>query len=223
MGLVSNPEAAIAKYSQLGITDENGNAITAEKLTEGIETDASGRATILSLRKAISQNRVLGTLAIAEATGRLMVDHETYLSNATTGGYLGGRAQYQDFVERASTEQKAALASLIGVSSLDAVDYDTFVSRMSAYASTAEGSERIRSARASKQAAERVAANKKALPWVVSPDMKDGVYRFGGEDGIAIIKEGGTIRLYDYARGLISKPLTTMQVNAALARGRNQQ
>ena len=218
--ILANPEAVVARYNELGITDENGNAITAEKLTEGIETDASGRATILSLRKAISQNRVLGTLAIAEATGRLMVDHETYLSNATTGGYLGGRAQYQDFVANASPEQKAALAKLVGVENLDAVDYETFAKRMIEYGNSPEGSAKIRSARDIRKTAENIPENEKTAPPAVSAAMKDGVHRFGGADGIAIIKNGDTVRIYDYATKNTTRPMTVQEATAALQKAR---
>ena len=220
MGLVSNPEAAIAKYSQLGITDENGNQITVEKLTEGLDFDENGRASVSSLRKAISQNRVLGTLAIAEATGRLMVDHETYLSNATASGYLGGRAQYQNFVENASPEQKAAMAQLVGAENLDAVDYETFAKRMIEYGNSTEGSAKIRSARDIRKTAENIPENEKAIPPAVSTAMKDGVHRFGGKEGIAIFKNGDTVRIYDYETRNTTRELTIEEASAELRKAR---
>ena len=53
------------------------------------------------------------------------------------------------------------MAQLVGAENLDAVDYETFAKRMIEYGNTAEGSERIRSAREAKQAAESTPANEK--------------------------------------------------------------
>ena len=218
--ILANPEAVVARYNELGITDENGNAITAEKLTEGIETDASGRATILSLRKALSNNRVLGTLAVADAMGKLMVDHNTYVENATAGGYLGGRAQYQNFVENASPEQKAAMAQLVGAENLDAVDYETFAKRMIEYGNSPEGSAKIRSARDIRKTAENIPENEKAVPPAVSAAMKDGAHRFGGKEGIAIFKNGDTVRIYDYETRNTTRELTIEEASAELRKAR---
>ena len=218
--LVTNPQATIEKYTQLGLTDENGNPITVEKLTEGLEFDENGRVSVASLRKAISQNRVLGTLAIAEAMGRLMVDHETYLSNATRGGYLGGRAQYQHFLENASPEQKAAMARLIGAENLDAVDYETFAKRMIEYGNSDEGSAKIRSARDIRETAENIPENERAIPHAVSTAMEDGVHRFGGKEGVAIFKNGDTVRIYDYETRNTTRELTIEEASAELRKAR---
>ena len=218
--LVSNPDAAVARYAQLGITDENGNPLTTDAMMSGLDFDENGRVSVSSLRKAISQNRVLGTLAIAEATGRLMVDHETYLSNATTGGYLGGRAQYQDFVENASPEQKAAMAKLVGAENLDTVDYETFAKRMIEYGNSPEGSAKIRSARDIRDREENIPENEKAIPPAVSAAMEDGVHRFGGKDGVAIFKNGDTVRIYDYETRNTTRELTIEEASAELRKAR---
>ena len=215
LNIIQNPQGAIEAYGSM-----LGEGTTAQDLIKGIKTDGTPKENMAALRRAISENRALGTLAIAEATGRLMVDHETYLSNATTGGYLGGRAQYQDFVANASPEQKAALAQLVGAENLDAVDYETFAKRMTEYGNSPEGSAKIRSARDIRNRAENIPANEKTAPPAVSAAMEDGVHRFGGADGIAIIKNGDTVRIYDYETRNITRSMTVQEATAALQKAR---
>ena len=50
--------------------------------------------------------------------------------------------------------------------------------------------------------------------------LGDGVHRFGGADGIAIIKNGDTVRIYDYATKNITRPMTVQEATAALQKAR---
>ena len=216
VNIVKNPGVAAEKFNQLGITDKEGNPLTAEMLTEGVTIDENGGIDVLSLRKAISNNRALAALAIADATGRIMVAPDTYVNNAMTGQYLGGQVQYETFVETASPEAKAAIAKLIGTDDLDTIEYKTFAKRMDAYGSTEEGRSQIDSAVKLRDMAEKAEKNDKKAPMAVSEDLADGVHRFGGDDGIAIIKNGDKVRIYDYGTKNISYEMSVKDATTAI-------
>ena len=196
----------------MGLTDGNGQplTITPEALTAGV-TDGD----IRTLRRALSENRTLATLAIADATGKLMLDAEAY-STAAESGYAGTRGEYQRFMETASPEVKAALAERLGIENFDATAYEDFAAVAQQYAATPDGSAAVKTAKAARRAAEKAAPNEKAIPRVIGTALADGTYRYGGENGIAVLKEGDTVRIYDYETRSISRPLSVKEANAAL-------
>lgn len=208
LSILAYPEAVAEKYGQLGLTDENGAPIeiTADTITEGIDLNGTDEEILASVQKALTKNKTLAVLAAAGVANNLVSANQ-------------GANEWAQYAVIGSEAQKAELASFLGA---EAQDYASMQRGARNFASTPRGQEQIRAMHDVERKAKSVPPNDQPPPTVIGTALADGVYRFGGENGIAIIKEGGTIRLYDYARGLISKPLSTMQVNAALARGRNQ-
>lgn len=232
--IMQNPEAAAERFSAMGITDESGKPIeiTAEKLREGIDfegltpkTDESvtkkeakraAKEQRYALRRAISQNPLLLTLSVADATGKLMLNAENY-AEGVSRGVVGNRGDYQTYLEVATPEQKVAMAARLGIEGdLDAVAFEDVQLRAAEYAASPEGRAYIADTTSARKAAESVPPNKKAIPRVVGATRKDGVYRYGGENGIAIVKEGDAVRIYDYRTRNLSRPLTTTEATAAL-------
>ena len=211
--ILSDPAAAAERFKSMNLVDADGNpvSITAEALTKGFE----GRD-IRDLRRAISNNPTLATLAIADATGKLMLGVEGF-TTAVKAGTDVRRADYQHFLENASAATKQEVASRLGLSgSLDAVSFEEFLSAARQYTATPDGQAAIKTAKAARRAAESVAANEKTVPRVIGTAMKDGTYRYGGENGIAILKEGDTVRIYDYATRTPSRPLSVKEASNAL-------
>ena len=207
--ILAYPEAVAEKYSQLGLVDEDGKPIevSAEALTEGVDLSGSDEEQIASLEKALASNDTLAAVVSADVAARVARPNKA-------------AEQWSQYINGASEKQIGALANTLGA---EVQDYASMQRGARNFASTPRGQEQLRAMHDVERKAKNAPPNDQTPPTVIGTALADGVYRFGGDDGIAIIKEGGTIRLYDYARGLISKPLTTMQVNAALARGRNQQ
>lgn len=209
LSVIEQAEIVAEKYSQLGLRDESGKPIeiTADGLTEGVVFDGTEEEILGSVRKALRSNKMLATVAAANvASGVSKAEEEVgawerYSSGATEG-------------------QTSELSAMLGV---DPRDYRAMKRGAKNFASTEQGKIRLREYSTLQSKAKSAPPNDKLAPTVIGTSLPDGVYRYGGENGICIIKEDGVIHLYDYARGLVSKPLTTQQVNAALARGRKQQ
>ena len=208
LNVVERAEMFAEKYNQLGMKGPDGEPIeiTADDLVEGIDFEGTEEEVLASLQKALANNEKLAVVASSQvANGIASLQQEQDLLSTYAGG--------------ASAEQRGELSGILGA---DLENYTDAKKGARRFAETAQGKDLLRTAQDIEQKAKSVPPNDNPPPTVIGTALPDGVYRYGGDDGICIIKENGVIRVYDYARGLISKPLTTMQVNAALARARNQ-
>lgn len=223
MQILSDPAAAVESYRAT-----TGQDITAEQLTAGLPEDFAARVasaktteerqTVMKdLRRALSTNESLLNLSLASATGRMMVDAEAF-ADRTAAGRLASREEYEIFMEEASAQKKAEVAKILGAESLDTVSYEEFSEAMFDYA--AEHAGEINEVRSMREAARAAAQNDKAAPAAVATTLADGVHRYGN---IAIVKQGDTFRLYDYATDSISRKMTAQEATTALQRLRRQE
>ena len=146
--ILSNPMAAVERFKSMNLVDADGNplSITAEALTKGLE----GKD-LRDLRRALSNNPTIATLAIADATGKLMLGAEGF-TTAVKAGTDVRRADYHNFLETASAAAKQEVASRLGLSgSLDAVSFEEFLSAARQYATTEEGRATFEKARTLRQ------------------------------------------------------------------------
>ena len=171
---------------------------------------------VRSIRKAISTNHLLGTLAVSDAVGNLMLNAERYASNILSGNEEAKRGEYLAFLEEATPEQKAEVAKALNLEDLDSTDFETFTDARIKYLYSEEGRKAVSSVTKTRKAAEAVPANEKAAPKLVSTALADGVHRYGGDNGIAIIKDGDSIRLYDYASRNPSRKMSIAETNKEL-------
>ena len=221
--IVSNPEYSAARFLAIGAKNPDGTPleITPEKLTEGFDRNADSETALHSLRRALSTNPLLLTLSVADATGKMMLDAENYAGLLTGGGGLTTRGDYQTFLAQASDEQKAAVAQHFGLTApLDAIPYEDMVNIATGYAATPEGRAAIEAVGNVRYRAEQVEKNEKPLPKVVGEALADGIYRYGD---VAIIKEGGSVRIYDYETRSITMAMTPKEATAALQKYRREQ
>jgi hypothetical protein len=221
--IVSNPEYSAARFLAIGAKNPDGTPleITPEKLTEGFDPSADSETALHSLRRALSTNPLLLTLAVADATGKMMLDAENYAGLLTGSGVLTTRGDYQTFLAKASDEQKAAVAQHFGLTApLDAIPYEDMVNIATGYAATPEGRAAIEAVGNVRYRAEQIEKNEKPLPKVVGEALADGIYRYGD---VAIIKEGGSVRIYDHETRSITMAMTPQEATAALQKYRREQ
>jgi hypothetical protein len=207
VSILQYPEAYVEKIKHLDVKDDNGKPleVTVDELTEGINYEGTEEAFFASVQKALSKNKTLAMLASADMADKVVKPDVEKLA-------------WMQYGSGASEAQAAEMSAVLG----GATTYSSAKQAAKQYASTPEGQAKVASARNIEKKAKSVPPNNAPIPTVIGTALADGVYRYGGANGIAIVKENGVYYVYDYARGLISKPLTAMQVNAALARGRNQ-
>lgn len=207
VSILQYPEAYVEKIKHLDIKDDNGKPldITVEEITDGIDYEGTEEEFFSSVQKALTKNKTLAMIASADMADKVVKPDAEKIA-------------WMQYGSGASDAQVAEMESALG----GATTYSSAKQAAKQYASTPEGQAKVAAAKNIEKKAKSVPPNNIPVPTVIGTAIADGVYRYGGANGIAIIKENGVYHIYDYARGLISKPLTAMQVNAALARGRNQ-
>lgn len=234
-GLVFSADVAAERYSTFGITDANGKPLnfTAEQLLEGVDTellakakegsltDKEARTFALSLRKAIQNNPILSTLAVAEATGQIMLDTRKMAEASLNGQNLANAADLNYLIENGSQEEMDALAEAFGIEDWSKVTIDDFRAKVSEFNASGRISEYAEQSKRVHKAAEQASESAKPLPHLLRRNMTDGVYRYKGGDGavdMAVIKEGDNYFLYDYEGRHISRALSMQDVNKVLKR-----
>ncbi|MBQ7333204.1 MAG: hypothetical protein IJW38_02525 [Clostridia bacterium] len=219
--IAQNPELYAEKFKKYGIKDSNGNEIkfTAEELTQNLDKTGDRKKYIKSLRKAITSDTALAKVAIAEATGNLIMDTRMMADSALQGERIASRADFDYLVEHASQEEIAALTEVFGVEDWGKITVDQFNTKMTelnengTLKNAAEQMQRVKLAKESETTVQA-----KTLPHRLSPKLSDGVHHYTSENGanIALMKDGDTYHVYDYSTGNISKPMTMQDVNKAL-------
>ena len=234
-GLVFNAENAAQRYAAFGMTDANGKPIrvTAEQILSGIDaslvekakagtlTDTEAKNFAKSLRKALSENSTLATLAVTEATGGIMMDTRRMAEAMLNGENLANTADLNRLIEKGKPEEMQALGQALGIKDWSKVTIDELRTRVAEFNANGGISEFAEQSKRMRRAIEQGAESAKPLPHLLRKNMQDGVYRYTSEDGsvnMAIFKEGDTYRLYDYDGGNISRALSVQDVNQVLKR-----
>lgn len=234
-GLVFNAENAAQRYAAFGMTDANGKPIrvTAEQILSGIDaslvekakagtlTDTEAKTFAKSLRKALSENSTLATLAVAEATGGIMMDTRRMAEAMLNGENLANTADLNRLIEKGKPEEMQALGQALGIEDWSKVTIDELRTRVAEFNANGGIPEFAEQSKRMRRALEQGAESAKPLPHLLRKNMQDGVYRYTSEDGsvnMAIFKEGDTYRLYDYDGGNISRALSVQDVNQVLRR-----
>ena len=233
VGLISNPEAAAQRYSAFGIKDADGKpiSVTAQDITSGIDENLLAKfkeGTLTkkesvefakSYRKALSENSVLTSLAIAEATGQIVVDTKRIAESILNGENLANTADINRLIERGGTAEKAALAQALGIKDINALTKTELGLKLADYMSNNSTSEWASQMKRIREAAQINENSATPIPETLRKNMNDGVYRLTNNDksiNIALIKEGESFHIFDYDGQRISRSLTSKEMNAIL-------
>ena len=219
--IIRNIDTFVERYNALGMKDANGNPITftKEQILSGIDLSADRKTYVKQLRKALSSNSTLATLAVADAMGNITMDTRRFAELALEGKNLATLADYENFRQNATAEEKAAVGAALGIENFDLVKVEDFRAAVEQFAADgkmgvwAQQSMRVRTA------VETAADTAKTMPHILRKNMTDGVYRYTSEDGgvnMAVFKEGAEYHIYDYDSGKISRSLTSQEVNKVL-------
>lgn len=209
--ILADIPSAVAKYNAT-----TGDSITAADLTANLPegymdkvnaatTTEARREVMREMRQAASKNDKLLRLAVASATGNMMVDAKAMV-DYTEAGKLPTREEYEILAE--DPNKRRAIEVLMGVSDLSTVSYEAFREKLAQYAST--NGQDIAKAREDKAKMAAIPENTAEIPTDISA-LADGAHRFGG---YGIIKAGNSVQIYDYETGRLSRPLTMEEAKA---------
>ena len=221
---IINAEEIVAKYNALGMTDNNGKpiALTVEQLRAGLDMSLmkeNPKEFTKQLRKALSDNAILTSLAIADATGNIMTDTRRMTEAILSSEYKPDRADLDALLSRGKQEEIDAVERALGIEDLSKVSIEDLQDRLIVYKANNGTSEFAEQAKRIREAIAAPTEGTKPLPKRVTRLSKDGLYRFKSEDGkvdMALFKDGETYHLYDYEGRNISKALTLTEVNRIL-------
>ena len=219
--IAENPDIYVDKFNKYGIKDSNGNEIkfTVEELIKDLDTSGDRKKYLKSLRKAITSDTVLAKVAIAEATGNLVMDTRVMSDSTMQGEKIASNADFNYLVENASAEEIAALTELLGIEDWGKITVDEFnakITELQENGTLKHAVEQMRRIRLAKEAEATTPA--KALPHRLSSKLSDGLHHYTSENGanVALMKDGDTYHVYDYSTGNISKSMTMQDVNKVL-------
>lgn len=216
--IVQNIDAFVEKASAYKYTDPEGNPITVTKeaLLKGVEIGKDGNINRKSLIKAIRNNRDLQFFALMDMAGRMQMDTAAFTKASMEGVTGANDLDIARYLEQASPEQKAQLASALGYETLDTVSADDFNARVAAYA----GSSKYKTAKRIMEASEARRDDKAdgKIPKRFSK-KEDGTYVFESDGNkIAVTKEGETYSVYDYTSEEAVTDLSKTELNRMLGK-----
>lgn len=208
---VANADALQVKLAEMGITNADGSAITAEQIRAGV--DVNDRK---SFRKALKENHALRTVAAMDVAGRLMTDSKRLTDASLRGEALASRVDLANFATTASPAEKQVVSEALGIDDWTALDAASFNKKVVEFVENG-GVERYKQLRELIKNADTLPeADARPMPKFMNM-QKDGIRRYSDENSrIAVMKNGDTFRLYDYDSRTVSKELTRTEVNAAL-------
>lgn len=223
----------VQKVNSFNATDANGKriSVTSEDILSGIDKSLLEKAKAGTLtkserseftksyRKALTSNSVLSTLAIADATGQIMMDTRKIAESVALGENIASNADINYLIEKGKPEEIAGLGKAFGIEDWSKVTSEQLSDIIQQNNESGAMSEYAEQVKRRKSAIEAGKENAKPLPHLLKKNMQDGVYRYASEDGsldMAILKEGDEYRIYDYANDNLSRALTTKDVNSIL-------
>ncbi|MBR3862724.1 MAG: hypothetical protein IKM42_03605 [Clostridia bacterium] len=221
--LVENADSFAARSVELGMKDADGNpvSIDAAKITEGVDlTDLNSKAGyqryIKSLRRAMVNNATLGQLAVADATGHLLLDTQKFAAAEQRALKMADATDLNRFLERADEKEKAALAERLGVEDFNMLSHESF---RAAVAEMAEDGDVMRDFAKQNARVKRAvsAENTATLPETVISDLADGVYRADVQgNGLSVLKEGEDFFVVEPTTRKISRALDAEELTSTL-------
>ena len=182
------------------LVDANGKPIrvTAEQILSGIDaslvekakagtlTDTEAKTFAKSLRKALSENSTLATLAVAEATGGIIMDTRRMAEAMLNGENLANTADLNRLIEKGKPEEMQALGQALGIEDWSKVTIDELRTRVAEFNANGGISEFAEQSKRMRRALEQGAESAKPLPHLLRKNMQDGVLHVPKEYGMFI-------------------------------------
>lgn len=230
VNILNNVENVAQRFSELGMSDENGNKLTftAKEILSGIDTSllhkadrskAEQKTLVKSIRSALSNNSTLATLAVMDATGHIQVDGKRFREAALNGSLVANQVDLERFLQTAKQTDIDALSKALDIPDWSAITMDEFRSKVAHLAESGAMTEYAKQSKRIKAAIENKLTPRKPLPHVLEENITDGLYQYSDESGkvnIAVFKEGEAYYIYDYDSGNITRSLSMQDVNEVL-------
>ena len=212
--IVNNAESFVKRAAELGYTTPDGKPlnITVDTLTEGV--DLKKRS---SIAKALQKNEVLRNVAIADATGHILIDSKLAAENIMRGNQVQSQNELNSIINSLSAEELSAVGDALGIEDWSTVTYQSLRNLIDNYNSSGKAQNYINA----KQAIDISEQIKSSPKTAVSSlkGLKDGeAYKLSSKGkNLAVSKINGSYYVYDYDTKDISKPLSYEQAERVIS------
>lgn len=214
--IVHDAETTVKRLNDIGYKTSDGAEVTVEMLTKGVTGERGTREYRRSLSDAMRTNEALRTVAVMSAAGQLNMDAARFQESTLRGEQLATQADLNHFIETATEAQKRDVGERLGITDWATVTADELKSRVREFSENGGVDQYINERNEVKKLSE-LEISKKGLPKYVGSITQDGAVRYKfGDASVAIVKNGDTYRVYDYARDVISKPLSKKEANRVI-------
>ena len=144
------------------------------------------------------------------------MDAARFQQSTLRGEQLFNQSDLNHFVETATEQQKRDVGERLGIADWATVTADELKSRIVEF-STNGGLDQYINERNEVKKLTELEISKKGLPKYVGSIKQDGAVRYKfGDASVAIVKNGDTYLVYDYANDIASKPLTKTEANRVI-------
>lgn len=214
--IIADAETTVKRLNDIGYKTSKGEAITVEMLLDGVKGERGTTEYRKSISEAMRTNEALRSVAVMSAAGQLNMDAARFQQSTLRGEQLFNQSDLNHFVESATEAQKRDVGERLGITDWATVTADELKSRIVEY-STNGGMDQYINERNEIKKLSELEISKKGLPKYVGSIKQDGAVRYKfGDASVAIVKNGDTYLVYDYARDVASKPLTKTEANRVI-------
>ena len=214
--IIADAETTVKRLNDIGYKTSKGEAVTVEMLKQGVTGERGTTEYRRSLSEAMKTNEALRSVAVMSAAGQLNMDAARFQQSTLRGEQLFNQSDLNHFVETATEQQKRDVGERLGIADWATVTADELKSRIVEF-STNGGLDQYINERNEIKKLTELEISKKGLPKYVGSIKQDGAVRYKfGDASVAIVKNGDTYLVYDYANDIASKPLTKTEANRVI-------
>ncbi len=211
--IVNSADVIAEKLNEYGYKTKDGKAVTftAEQIREGIDTKDPN-----SFAEALKTNDVLRTLAVANATGQLVMDNTRFMEATLKGKQLASQTDLDNFLRTAKPEEIAAVSRELNIENWETLDAEMFNEKIGEFIENG-GVERYAERRRAIRDIQAIpAASARPMPQFFR-STKDGTVRYtDGLADIAVTKNGDAYTIYDYTTGIQTQEMSRAELNKRL-------
>ena len=209
--IVNNVDLIVEKINSYGYKKADGTPITytREQILEGYDPKRPQ-----TIYKALKDNATLRSLAVADATGRLIMDTAKFKETTLTGQMLASQVDLNRFVETATPQEIAAVSKALGIERWSDLTAEEFNQKIAEFVENG-GVERSVQENERKNSFEAIGTEKaQGVPRIVNLG-KDGVRRYtDGKLDIGVERRGDEYTVYDYNNKTLSESMSREEVNS---------
>ena len=225
IGVATNAESMTNALNEYYARTGQDRVITAEQLTEGLVLNQGNKKLVRSVTKALQNNALLREVVVNNALGRYIFEAQNYANSIFDGAKISDVATQENinrFLAGADAQTLAKVGEALGITNWATVTPDELAQRLrlfreSGMAAAYEGGVNAI------QLARGTEAYTNGLPSGVR-SLSAGATRFKSEGvAIAIIKEGGGYRLYDFESGHVTRVMSESEMDALVQRIKDKQ